>query len=237
MPPTLPYGEHAEQVGDLHLPEGAGPWPVVVLWHGGSFAAAYTRAMLTPLAEELARRGFAAYNATYRRLDAGGGVSQTFDDALAAVDALAGFDAPLDLGERPAGVGLSAGAALALHAAAEDRLSRVVDIAGVSMLAVAAQAEGSDSSVWRLFGAGPDEAAEAYAAVDPVERLPLPVPALVLHGEEDEVVPLGLSEEFARRAGPTCELVAVPEAGHFDLHGLESPAPDALFAFLASERR
>ena len=203
-----------------------------MLWHGGSFLAEYGRAMLEPVAVELARRGLAAYNATYRRQGSGGGYPETFDDALAAVDALAGFKAPLDLSTPPSGVGLSAGAPLALHAAAQARLSRVVDIAGVAMLEVAARAGGDRSSVWQLMGAGPDESPERYASVDPAAQLPLPVPALVLHGDADDVVPLALSEAFTAQAGPTCALRVVQGAGHYDLYGLDAPAPDELFAFL-----
>ncbi len=58
----------------------------------------------------------------------------------------------------------------------------------------------------------------------------LPVPLLVLHGDADEVVPHELSRLYAERAGGT--LVTVPGAGHFDLHGLNAPAPPELFDFL-----
>jgi len=230
---TLPYGDHPEQVGDLHLPPGDGPHPVVVLWHGGSYETEYGRDMLTPLAEALAERGVAAWNVTYRRLGSDGGVPETFDDALAAVDVLRQLPAPLDLREPPAGIGFSAGAPLALHAAAENRLSRVVDLAGVSMLATAASAGGPGSSVWRLFGGDASQASEAYARFDPVERLPLPVPLLVVHGEADAHVPVEMSRAFAERVGDACRLVTYPGAGHFDLHVPPAPATDELFAFLA----
>jgi acetyl esterase/lipase len=229
---TLAYGDEPEQTGDLYLPDGPGPFRVVVLWHGGSFETRYTRAMLAPLSAELARRGLAAYNATYRRLGSGGGVPATFDDALAAVDLLAGIDAPLDLSSPPAGIGLSAGAPLALHAALEGRLSRVIDIAGVSLLTEVVRAVGERASARRLFRAGPDEAPERYAAFDPGARGPLPVPALILHGTDDDVVPLAVSEEYARRAGPLCSLIPVAGAGHFDLYGRDCAAPDELFSFL-----
>lgn len=225
----LRYGKHPQQTGDLHLPDGDGPFGVVVLWHGGSFLAEYGRNMMAPLAAELARRGMAAYNATYRRLGAGGGVPATFDDALAATGALAGFDAPLDLSERPAGIGLSAGAPLALHAAASGRLSRVVDLAGVAGLALAAQAK-DDSSVLRLFGASPADAPDLYARFDPMAQPPLEVPALVLHGDADDVVPVEMSRVYAEHSG--ARLVVVPGADHYGVHGQEAPAPPELFAFL-----
>ncbi len=53
----IAFGSDPEQVGDLLLPEGSGPHPVVVLWHGGGFAADYGRDMLVPAATDLTRRG------------------------------------------------------------------------------------------------------------------------------------------------------------------------------------
>jgi pimeloyl-ACP methyl ester carboxylesterase len=41
------------------------------------------------------------------------------------------------------------------------------------------------------------------------------VPALLTHGGRDDIVPPAMSEEFHRRAGTGCELVIVPEEGHF----------------------
>ncbi len=32
---TIPYGEHPSQFGQLRLPEGPGPYPVVIVIHGG----------------------------------------------------------------------------------------------------------------------------------------------------------------------------------------------------------
>lgn len=231
---TLAYGAHAQQVGDLHLPAGGGPHPVAVLWHGGSYATEYGRDMLTPLAQALAARGFAAYNVSYRRLGSGGGVPETFDDALAAVAALPRLDAPLDLREPPAGIGFSAGAPLALYAAAEHRLSRVVSIAGATMLAMSASAGGPESGAWRLFGGDAAQVPEAYARFDPARRPAPPVPALLLHGEADELVPVRMSQAYAQRAGGDSRLVTYPGAGHFDLHVPPTAAMAELFAFLGA---
>jgi len=227
----LAYGAHPQQTGDLHEPEGSPARGAVILWHGGSYETEYGRDMLDPLAAELARRGWAAYNATYRRLGSDGGVPATFDDALAAVHALT---ERLALREPPAGIGFSAGAALALHAAGEGVLARVVDVAGVSGLAGAARAGGAASSVHRLFEGGSDDRPDAYARYDPAARPAPLVPVLIVHGEADEHVPVAMSEVYAEHLGARGRLVTYPGAEHFDLHVPPTPATDEILAFLAS---
>lgn len=217
----IAYGPGPEQAGDLLLPNGPGPHPVVVLWHGGGFAPEYGRDMLDGAAADLAARGWAAWNVTYRRLGSGGGWPATFDDARAALAHLAALDAPLDLGDVTL-LGFSAGFPLAVHAAATAdavRPRRLVNLTGVSLLELAARsAESSGAS--QLLGA-PDDAPEAYAGADPVRGLPLGLPSLTVHGDADDVIPLRMSEawvEACRAAGDPAELAAIPGAGHFDVH-------------------
>src|SRR3712207_9181422 len=85
------YGEHPEQVADLYFPDVADDAlvPVVVLIHGGFWRERYRRDLMEPLARDLCRRGVAAWNIEYRRLDCGGGWPETCDDVGAAIDALA----------------------------------------------------------------------------------------------------------------------------------------------------
>ena len=83
------YGRHRSQVGELFLPGGAGPHPVVVLIHGGFWRARYDRHLMDDLAADLAGAGWAAWNVEYRRARAsGGGWPATFDDVAAAIDDL-----------------------------------------------------------------------------------------------------------------------------------------------------
>ena len=86
--PCVPYGPHPDQVANLHLPAAeGGPWPVVVLVHGGFWRSRWDRTLMTALADDLARHGFAAWNVEYRRVgQEGGGWPGTLDDVAAAVD-------------------------------------------------------------------------------------------------------------------------------------------------------
>jgi acetyl esterase/lipase len=174
---------------------------VCVLIHGGFWRARYDRSLMRPLAEDLARRGWLAWNLEYRRLGAGGGWPQTFEDVCADIDAL---------GKRRTviGVGHSAGGQLALLAAAGGRLNGVVSQAGVADMAEADRL-GIGDGVTREFARG-------EAAADPIRHAPTGVPTLLVHGTADDTVPAALSERYAAAAGSEAELDLRPGEGHYE---------------------
>jgi len=229
------YGESDPQVGELLLPDGAGPHPVVVLVHGGFWRSAFDRSLMVPLAEDLIERGWAAWNIEYRRVgEPGGGWPGTFDDAAAAVDHLAALvagGAALDL-ERVVAVGHSAGGHLALWLAGRPNLAvgapgaapavvlaAAVSQAGVADLVAAAEQGVGGEAVPDLVGGRPDEVPARYAACSPVSLVPLGVPTLCVHGDADPLVPIDQSERWvaaAAEAGDEAELVAFA-GGHFEV--------------------
>ncbi len=89
----IAYGPDPSQFGELYLPGGEkpvpGPWPVVVVIHGGFWRARYGLSLGTPLAADLLTQGFAVWNIEYRRVGNGGGWPTTLIDVAAAVDHLA----------------------------------------------------------------------------------------------------------------------------------------------------
>ena len=91
-PPPLraQYGDRAEQFGELWLPPGAGPFPVVLLVHGGCWRNTLPGLeFVRPLAAALQARGLAVWNVEYRRIgDDGGGYPGTFLDVAASADYL-----------------------------------------------------------------------------------------------------------------------------------------------------
>ncbi len=221
------YGPHPSQAADLHLPGGPGPHPVAVVIHGGSWRARYGKLVTRPLAADLARRGWAAWNIEYRRVGpgAGGGWPGTFLDVAAAIDVLTELDASLAL-ERAVVVGHSAGGHLALWAAGRDRLpgdapgadprvafTAAVSLAGVNDLAGAYRSHADGGAVAGLMGCGPDECPDRYAVADPIRQLPLDLPVLLVHGTEDQTVPVRRSRDYARAAesaGAEVTLIEIP---------------------------
>ena len=234
---TVTYGPARSHRADLLLPTGSGPFPVVVLVHGGFWRRPYGRRLMVGLARDVVQHGWAAWNIEYRRVgQQGGGWPGTLEDVAAAVDALAdldalaGLDVPLDL-ERVVAVGHSAGGHLALWLASRPGLPagtpgaapRVTVAAAVSLAGVADLVAGADDGLGRnacqeLLGGGPDDVPDRYAMASPMARLPLAVPLLAVHGDADDRVPISQSETFvaaAAAAGDTAELVALPGVDHF----------------------
>jgi acetyl esterase/lipase len=178
--------------------------------------------MMRGLARDLTRRGFAAWNIEYRRMGwgDGGGYPVTLEDVAAAIDHLAEIAAtPLDL-DRVVAIGYSAGGQLALWAASRAdsrvRIRRVASQAGVCNMAGTARTD-PDSVVHRFLGGEPDEVPDRYAAADPMQRVPLAIPTLLVHGVDDETVSVERSREYAaaaRAAGDDVTLVEPPATGH-----------------------
>jgi acetyl esterase/lipase len=238
----LAYGHEISQEGDLWCPEGPGPHPVAVLFHGGFWYHAWERDLMDGLAADLARRGIAVWNVEYRRIGAGGSWPATGEDAARATDHLVAL-APvygLDLG-RVALVGHSAGAQLALWVAARGRRGEVhptlvVGLATIGDLEAAMAERIGGGSVNRLLDSDArvdDDLDVGLADASPRARLPIGVPQLLAHAVDDDVVPLSQTTAYAaaaRTAGDDVTVLELPAGGHFDFIDPSSPAWAAVVA-------
>lgn len=213
MTRELRYGPHPAQVAEL-FPARREPRGLAVVLHGGFWRARYDRSLMDELCRDLAGRGWTALNLEYRRLGGGGGWPATFEDVEAGVRAA--LRAPEARTEGPvAAIGHSAGGHLALWVASRGVVTHAVSQAGVVDLAEAARLGLSDGAVDELVGGERARFAEA----SPAELLPLGVPQLLVHGEEDDVVPAALSRAYAERAlaaGDRVDLVTLRGVGHFE---------------------
>jgi acetyl esterase/lipase len=217
----LTYGADPNQYATLHRPEGRSRGVVVVV-HGGFWKAMYDASLGEPLAQDLASRGWTAWNLEYRRVGNGGGLPTTFDDVSAGIDRLADV-ADLDL-STVLTLGHSAGGHLATWAAARGRyaswrpervpVTAVISQAGVLDLTTAAEVGLGGGAVQSFLGVPPGP---AYDEVDPIRQVPLDVPVWCVHGSDDDVVPLSQSADYvaaAVAAGADAELVEV-DGDHF----------------------
>jgi acetyl esterase/lipase len=238
----LPYGPDPLQFGDLRLPSGPGPHPVVVVIHGGFWRARYDLEHAGHLCAALTARGLATWSLEYRRIgNSGGGWPGTFQDVALGLDYLRELAPAYDLDlERVVALGHSAGGHLALWLAgrhrvpADDSLRRAsgtasrvptrlrgaVSLAGVADLRRAWELRLSDNVVETFVGGSPERVPERYAGASPIELLPLGVPQALIHGTADESVPYEISQVYHEAAvarGDEATLVTLPGAGHFEV--------------------
>ncbi|MFE7142287.1 alpha/beta hydrolase family protein [Streptomyces sp. NPDC057644] len=251
---TAAYGDHPDQVVDFYAPrDGRIGAPLVVLLHGGAWRAPYDRAHVSPLADFLARRGFAVASVEYRRGGEGqhapgadpvaGRWPETFDDVAAALDAmpvLAARELPGADVRRIVVTGHSAGGHLALWAAARHVLPEgspwrlpappplrgVVALAPIADFAAAVELGVCGGAVAQLLG-GEGDVEERAAHADPGVLLPTGIATAIVQGVEDIVVPQAVSEAYvdaAAKSGETVGLTLLGGVGHFPLI---DPAADA----------
>ena len=211
---------------DAAVPRGAGPFPAVIIVHGGAWVGGDRRVDVQPLFEPLSDAGFAWFSITYRLMTE---VTQ-FGDAIEDVDAAVRYvkthaeEYRVDP-KRVALLGESAGGQLAAMAAlSSDPLLRVRAVvalyAPTDLLALARDSKfaprwvhdhlGDGDFAWLVSGR-----LKQLSPVDHVRR-DMP-PFLLIHGTADPLVPFEQSREMCARmksVGAQCELYPVEGAGH-----------------------
>lgn len=217
--PARSYGEAAHQVYEVHGdPEAARGW--VVLVHGGFWRARWDRTHLRPLAAALAADGYAVALVEYARTGMeGGGWDGTFRDAAAALAAVRREAAP---GAPVVLVGHSAGGHLAvwlLHQPEGRGVRGAVSLAGCLDLTMVAELGLDDGAAVELVGGEPATCRGRYDVADPARLGPAPTPVVVVHGSEDEAVPLEVTRSWWRSCARTGRdrLVVLEGVSHFPL--------------------
>lgn len=245
----IQYGGGEFQFGDLWVPGGGGPSPVVVLLHGGWWRSVFGLGYMGFMAAALRGAGVAVWSLEYRRVgNPGGGWTGTFVDVAAGLEFLPGLEGRyrLDLG-RVVAAGHSAGGQMAFWLAGRQHIPEgsaihgarsTVRLRGVVGLAAAVDLRltrdlssgsfaGDKKQVDRLMGGSPEQVPDRYRAANPGELLPLSVPQLLIQGSADGQIPPDLPRRWAELAGRHGDAVAVaivPGADHFDVVDPESAA-------------
>mgnify|MGYP005698075671 FL=1 len=203
----MQWGAEEWQFADLYMPDNESPFanehglPCVMLIHGGFWKSEYTSELMKPIAEDLAEAGLAAWNIEFKRWnDEETGVwMDTLSDVLRAWGQLAllpGIDIM-----RSMVMGHSAGGQLALliAAKAERKPWLAIAQAPITDLVGADHAKLSDDgdAVRKWIGCAPEEDESLWSNLNPVDNPPI-APVLLIHGEEDDEVPIEQSKTYAR---------------------------------------
>ena len=77
----LRYADHPRGFAELRLPQGKGPFPLAVIYHGGCWKTGIaSQAYMAPLATRWQSQGIATLNVDYREVGDGGGWPGSFED-------------------------------------------------------------------------------------------------------------------------------------------------------------
>jgi acetyl esterase/lipase len=255
----IPYGPAPSQFGELWMPTGAGPFPVVMLIHGGCWRADLPGIeLMAYAADDLRQHGFAVWNVEYHRLgEPGGGYPGTFADIAAAADELRVLakSYPLQL-DKVAAVGHSSGGHLALWAAARPRLpktsalrrdrplpiTQVVSLAGIADLAAfrdhGPPACGGPAVIDQLVNTATRGPWDMFLDTSPTALLPIGVPQVIVSGALDPIVPAVFGNSYAAQAaaaGDRVQNLVIPDASHFELIDPQSSAFDKIRSLILTK--
>ena len=241
------YGPDSSQFGELRIPQGKGPFPIIEIVHGGCWLSQYDLGYTRAMAAAFVNEGYAVWSIEYRRVgNPGGGWPGTFLDVASATDKLRELARyhPLDT-TRLVVVGHSEGGQLAVWLATRSRILKGSSLSGASstkplhvggvvslegVMDMRAFGEGPSScnaAVARVLGGTSAEHPERYAELSPIELLPIGVPIRLLNGFADRIVAREQASSFAAKAhavGDDVSYALLEREGHFDVMSPFVPA-------------
>lgn len=183
---TVRYGPHVDNVGDLRRGTG----DLVVFVHGGLWKQVYERDLTESLAVDLTERGYSTWNVEYRRVGGGGGWPASGHDIVTALDTIPRLGVEHD---RMVVVGHSVGSHLLMWAAPRSATKVALHVALGPLLDL-------DEAV-RFGDVGAAECGAMLAQGAPPTLDPAGVETIVVHGDDDQIVPVERSISFAGEHG------------------------------------
>jgi len=220
---------------DAHVPEGDGPFPGLILLHGGGWRKG-NRSAVTDRCIFYASQGFGCFTASYR-LTPDHKFPAQIHDVKAAIRWVREHADQFSVDADRLGVmGFSAGAHLAALAGTTDendglegpaarygvstRVQAVVAYFGPTDLRKMAgvRHEELPTVLHDFLGGPPDEMPEAYEKSSPIVFVtPDDPPFLFVHGTEDPLVPVEQSTIMAdalKKVGVFADVIAIEGGGH-----------------------
>ena len=235
----VPYAKGDLHYADLWLPAGKGPFPVVLMVHGGCWQTDIADlSIMNWAADDLAKRGIAVWNIEYRGIDRpGGGYPGTYQDVAAAADGLRRV-APLFRlkADRVVVVGHSAGGHLGLWLAARPSLPKysplrserplpvaaVISLGGLPDLereqAVANHPCGAAAKA--MSGPKTERRPDPFRDTSPPAMAPFAARQFLISGGVDDIAPPSVAASYARRLaqkGIRPTVVTIADEGHVEL--------------------
>jgi acetyl esterase/lipase len=204
------YGPNSDQSIEVRDGHDGAHRPLVIIIHGGFWRPDIDRVHARPMADAVAAAGWTVALPEYSR------VLQNPEPTLAdlrslltqAVTRIAAHNGQVVL------VGHSAGGHLALWAGAArlcPTLIGTVALAPVADLVLAHRLGLGNGAVLRFLGVDPGTRAD----LDPTRMPASPGVTTLVHGVDDDTVPLVISESYA--SAHPAQLVAVAGAGHYEV--------------------
>jgi dipeptidyl aminopeptidase/acylaminoacyl peptidase len=215
--------------GQLYLPEGKMPYPTVCACHGlpAGIPDPADRGYAL-LVEKICPNGFAVFIFNFRGTGASGGNLDMLGwtrDLKALIDYLYSLP-PVDKSYL-ALLGFSAGAAVSVYVAAEDkRVSAVAACACPDEFTISNRFDGTKSMIEHFRSIGtirdkdfphsPREWLSGFEMVRPIDYIAriAPRPLLLVNGSEDDTVEVFRARKLYARAGQPKQLAIVEGAGH-----------------------
>jgi acetyl esterase/lipase len=228
---NLVYGTHERNKLDLAVPQGDGPFPLIVWIHGGGWEGG-NKDGFGPLVAQLSR-GYAIATINYRYSRHAKFPAQIID-SKAAIRFLRTHAKEYKLDADHFGVcGASAGGHLSAllgtsngvagldekNAKPEEcRVQAVVNYFGPADLMKLSPPGSKESAVTRLLGGNTGEKGELAKLGSPQTHADkMDPPMLLVHGDSDKLVPLSQSEDLLvalKAAGIESDLIVVKGVGH-----------------------
>jgi 3-dehydroquinate dehydratase-2 len=225
-PLTFQYGPDADNVLDIRIPDGEGPFNVALLVHGGFWRSIYGRDLMDPMAADLVKRGWATVNVEYRT--GAGSYPAACEDVDRALDWVKA-NAPQHRFDPSTvvAIGHSAGGYLVVNAAhARGDLAGVIGLSAVTDIVALSEARPEDDPVAAFIG-GPRTThgslwSEAEITGQPASRVSL------VHGSLDIDVDPSQSESYVQLRGGHTPLSILGDTGHMELVDPTHPAWDSV---------